>query len=98
VVPGGSKYTETSRALIYTDGLLRRISHQGFNAIYLYGNLEELTYDSRVFPELNNVLAPRKYDADSVFPEVKDERATDRRYRRLRRRPSYRRRCRSHPS
>lgn len=84
VGPANTFLTELSQPNLYTDGYLWRISHQGFNAIYLYGNLEELTYDSRVFPELNNVLAPRKYDADSVFPEVKDERATERRYRRLR--------------
>jgi len=82
--PSNSFLTEFSQPNIYTDGFLSTISHQGFNAVYAYANLEEFTHDSEFFPELNNALAPRKYGDDAVFPEVKDEKATDRRYRRLR--------------
>ena len=54
VMPGGLKYTETSQPLLYTDGLLQRIAHQGFNAIWVWLNVEEATFESRIFPELND--------------------------------------------
>ncbi len=59
---GGAKYTETSRPLEYTDGLLRRISHDGFNAIWLWINTEEATMDSRIFPEFNEPDAARRFE------------------------------------
>src|SRR5205807_9155113 len=54
VHPGGDIYTESSRPLVYTDGVLQRISHDGFNAIFLWGNAEEVTMDSKIFPDLND--------------------------------------------
>jgi cephalosporin-C deacetylase-like acetyl esterase len=57
VVPGGDKYTETSHPLVYTDGLLQRISHSGFNSIWVWVSTEELTLHSKVFPELNDPYA-----------------------------------------
>ncbi len=57
VVPGGSKYTEVSHPLVYTDGLLQRISHSGFNGIWVWASTEELTLDSKVFPEFNDPFA-----------------------------------------
>lgn len=50
----GLKYTEVSHPLPYTDGILQRISHQGFNGIWLWVNAEEITHNSTVFPELNH--------------------------------------------
>jgi hypothetical protein len=52
-------YDAASYPMVYTDGLLQSTSHQGFNAIWFYLNLEEITFDSRVFPELNNPNAKR---------------------------------------
>ena len=82
VGPANTFLTELSQPTIYTDGFFSMISHQGFNAIFLYGSLEELTYDSKVFPELNNSRLPRRFSAE-VFPEVLDEHVADRRFRRL---------------
>ena len=85
VTPGhGTFVTELSQPTLYSDGLLWHISHQGFNAIYIFSNLEELTYDSKVFPELNDVRVPRLHDGNDVFPEVLDKDAPQRRLRRLR--------------
>ena len=53
-VPGGDRYTETSREPLYTDGLLRRISRDGFNGIWVWLNVEEAVTDSAVLPELND--------------------------------------------
>jgi len=61
VVPGGSKYIETSQPLLYTDGLLQRISHQGFNGVWIWLNMEEATFDSKVFPELNDKEAVLRF-------------------------------------
>jgi hypothetical protein len=83
VAPGNTFLTELSQPNIYTDGFLWKLSHQGFNAIYLYGNVEELTQGSTVFPELNDIRIPRRFGSE-VFPEVLDARATERRYERLR--------------
>ena len=33
---GGLRYTESSRPFIYTDGLLERISRDGFNGIWIW--------------------------------------------------------------
>jgi len=38
----------------YTDGLLRRISHSGFNGLWVWVNTEEVTLESKIFPELND--------------------------------------------
>lgn len=82
--PGHATFlTELSQPSLYSDGLLWHISHQGFNAIYIYGNLEELTCNSKVFPELNDVRI-RRQTGDEVFPEVLDKDAPQRRLRRLR--------------
>ncbi len=61
VVPGGTKYTEVSQPLLYTDGLLQRISHQGFNGLWVWVNTEEVTLDSKVFPEFNDPQAPLRF-------------------------------------
>lgn len=53
-------YDLASHPLVYTDGLLEKISHQGFNAIWFYLNIEEVTGDSQVFPELNDPEAARR--------------------------------------
>jgi hypothetical protein len=83
VGPYNSFLTELSQPTIYTDGFLSRISHQGFSALNVYGNLEELTKDSEVFPELNDVRISRQ-SGQEIFPEVLDGRAAARRYERLR--------------
>ncbi|MCX7429281.1 MAG: hypothetical protein NTW96_27110 [Planctomycetia bacterium] len=82
VGPFNTFLTELSQPTIYTDGFLSTISHQGFNGLYLYGNLEELTYDSKTFPELNNSQIPR-ISSPELFPEVLDKDAVNRRYQRL---------------
>jgi dienelactone hydrolase len=58
ILPGGQRYTESSRPFLYTDGLLQRISRDGFNGIWIWLNTEEAAFDSAVFPELNDPLAP----------------------------------------
>jgi dienelactone hydrolase len=60
ILPGGERYTETSRPMIYTDGLLERISRDGFNGIWVWLNTEEAAMDSQVFPELNDPEAPAR--------------------------------------
>jgi dienelactone hydrolase len=60
ILPGGERYTETSRELLYTDGLLRRISRDGFNGIWVWLNVEEATLGSQVLPELNDPDASRR--------------------------------------
>ena len=62
ILPGGERYTETSRPLIYTDGLLQKISRDGFNGIWLWLNTEEAAMDSRVFPELNDPEAAARLE------------------------------------
>ncbi len=57
IMPGGERYTETSRELLYTDGLLARIAHDGFNGIWIWLNVEEATVNSRVLPELSDPQA-----------------------------------------
>ncbi|MCZ2080241.1 MAG: prolyl oligopeptidase family serine peptidase [Bryobacterales bacterium] len=57
ITPGGERYTETSRPLLYTDGLLQRISRDGFNAIWIWLNTEEAAWNSRIFPELDDPQA-----------------------------------------
>ena len=54
---GKSLYQETSFPLAYTDGLLQRISHSGFNGIWVWLNTEEATLDSSIYPELNDTQA-----------------------------------------
>ncbi len=54
VHPPDANYDETSYPLAYTNGLLDRISHSGFNAIWVWLNTEEATLDSKVYPELND--------------------------------------------
>jgi hypothetical protein len=61
VLAGAAKYTETSRPLTYTDGLLSRISHDGFNALWLWLNVEEATMNSEIFPDFNSADAPARY-------------------------------------
>ena len=41
----------------YTDGLLQRISHDGFNALWESLNTEEATLHSEIFPELDDPTA-----------------------------------------
>jgi hypothetical protein len=62
VCPSDIKYTETSYPLPYTDGLLRRVSHQGFNAVWLIVSQGEIVVDSKVFPELNHPQAARRLE------------------------------------
>ena len=62
VCPSDIKYTETSYPLPYTDGLLQRISHQGFNAVWLIVSQGEIVADSKVFPDLNNPQAARRLE------------------------------------
>ncbi len=57
LLPGGERYTETSRELLYTDGLLERMSHDGFNAVWIWLNTEEATMNSRLLPEFNDPMA-----------------------------------------
>ena len=54
-------YEENSHPLVYSDALLRHISHQGFNAIYVWTNLETMATQSKVFPELDDPAAPANY-------------------------------------
>jgi hypothetical protein len=54
-------YAENSHPLVYSEGVLRHISHQGFNAVYIWTNLEVMTHQSKVFPELNDPNAPANY-------------------------------------
>ncbi|NUQ62484.1 MAG: hypothetical protein HUU20_08345 [Pirellulales bacterium] len=54
VAPSHVSLTQFSHPHNYTDGLLWHISHQGFNAIWFFANLEQLTGHSKVFPELND--------------------------------------------
>jgi len=54
VHPGGLTYNETSYPLVYTDGLLDRISHSGFNAVWVWLNTEEATLNSHVYPEFDD--------------------------------------------
>ncbi len=84
IAPNCTFVNDLSQPNVYSDGMLWHISHQGFNAIFLYGNLEEVTFASRVFPELNDVRASRQFGSDEVFPEVHDARAPLRRLQRLR--------------
>jgi dienelactone hydrolase len=60
IIPGGDRYTEASRPLIYTDGLLQRISRDGFNAIWMWLNTEEAAMNSRIFPELDDPETPAR--------------------------------------
>ncbi len=60
ILPGGERYTESSRELLYTDGLLRRISRDGFNGIWVWLNVEEATFGSSIFPELDEPEAARR--------------------------------------
>jgi len=62
VVPGGTKYTELARPLIYTDGLLQRISHQGFNGVWIWTSLDEIALKTKVFPELDNPAARQSFE------------------------------------
>ena len=39
---------------VYTDGLLRRISHSGFNGLWQWVNTEEIALQSKIFPELDD--------------------------------------------
>lgn len=57
ILPGGQRYTETSRTLIYTDGLLARMARDGFNGIWVWLNTEEAAMDSAIFPELDDAEA-----------------------------------------
>jgi len=45
---------DTSLPFAYTDGLLQRISHGGFNGLWVWVNTEEVTLESKMFPELND--------------------------------------------
>lgn len=58
VLPGAQRQTEITRELIYTDSLLQRMSRDGFNALWVFVNLEEIAHGSRVFPELDDPDAP----------------------------------------
>lgn len=54
VHPPFANYDETLYPLAYTNGLLQRISHSGFNALWVWLNTEEATLDSKIYPELND--------------------------------------------
>lgn len=66
-VPGGDRLTESSRELVYTDGLLRRISRDGFNGIWVWLNVEEAVTDSKIFPELDDPDAPLRLERLSAL-------------------------------
>jgi dienelactone hydrolase len=51
---GGLRYTESSRPFIYTDGLLERISRDGFNGIWIWLNIEEAAGHLTTFKELED--------------------------------------------
>ena len=57
-LPAGVRYSEISHELGYTDGLLARLAADGFNAVWVWVNLEEIAHASTVFPELDEPLAP----------------------------------------
>lgn len=52
--PGGGSLSETSEPMLYSDGLLARLSHDGYNAIWVDVNTEEITLHSKIFPELDD--------------------------------------------
>ena len=54
-------YDENSHTLVYSEELLRHISHQGFNAIFIWTNIETMATQSKVFPELDDPAAPANY-------------------------------------
>ena len=51
---GGLRYTESSRPFIYTDGLLERISRDGFNGVWIWLNVEEAASHLTTFKELED--------------------------------------------
>ena len=55
-------HSESSHPTAYGDGMLSRMSHQGFNAVWIHFNLEEGVADSKVFPELNDPETPRRFE------------------------------------
>lgn len=57
ILPGGERFDEASRPLLYTDGLLKKISKDGFNGIWIWMNTEEAAFDSKIFPELDDKYA-----------------------------------------
>jgi hypothetical protein len=54
--------SESSYPIPYDDGVLQRLSHHGFNAIWISINVEDAVLDSKVFPELNDPDAPRRFE------------------------------------
>lgn len=58
ILPGGLRYSEATRPLLYTDGLLQRISRDGFNGVWIWLNTEDAAFESKVFPELDDPEAP----------------------------------------
>ena len=58
--PGGGSFSEISQPMLYSDELLTRISHDGYNAVWVDVNTEEITADSKIFPELNDPDAPER--------------------------------------
>ena len=54
ILPGAERYTETTRPMVYTDGLLEKISRDGFNAVWVWLNTEEAAMNSAIFPELDD--------------------------------------------
>src|SRR5579872_3328641 len=61
ILPGGERYTETSRTMLYTDGLLERISRDGFNPVWIWFNIEEGATGSKMFPELDDPHALERF-------------------------------------
>lgn len=55
-------HAESSHPTAYGDGMLSRLSHHGFNAIWIHFNLEEGVADSKVFPELNDPATFRRFE------------------------------------
>ena len=55
-------HAESSYPTPYGDGMLRHLSHQGFNAIWIHFNLEEGVLDSKIFPELNDPQTARRFE------------------------------------
>jgi dienelactone hydrolase len=57
-LPGGVRYSETSNELTHTEALLRRMGTDGFDAVWVWVNLEEIAHGSAIFPELDEPQAP----------------------------------------
>ncbi len=61
-LPAGVRYSEVSHESTYTDGALRKIARDGFDAVWVWVNLEEIAHDSAVFPDLDEPLGRRRLE------------------------------------